>query len=48
MIIEFIELFDVIELIEFNEFTELLGLSTRIITTKEARYKQNVWSQRIH
>ena len=48
MIIEFIELFEFIELIEFNEFTELLGLSTSIITTKEARYKQNVWSQRIH
>ena len=38
VIIEFIELFEFIELIEFNQFTELLGLSTRIITTKEARY----------
>ena len=38
MIIELIEAFEFIELIEFNEFTELLGLSTSIITTKEARY----------
>ena len=37
MIIEFIELFEFIELIEFIEFPELLGLSTSIITTKEAR-----------
>ena len=48
MIIEFIESFEFIELIEFNLFIELLALSTRIITTKEARYKQNVWFQRMH
>ena len=48
MIIEFIESFEFIELIEFNLFIELLALSTRIITTMEARYKQNVWFQRMH